>query len=234
MPYKSEAQRRLFHWLESQGKLSHAKVREYDKATKGKELPEYVKAKRKAFGGEVEAKAEARCPVCDYPLDEIPVALDAGEACPRCGFGNAKDVPHKAHGGMIHGKHARGGEVSCARCGAVHGYARGGKVPMRCAHCARNSALIGLSCALNCLLRQPFSCAFIRTQEENRAEKIQTRQQRLTHSQRLRQALFAPRAHHALGEIKQDQHRRPLHGVDIAPERTGQWREQRQYFQHHP
>ena len=135
MPYKSEAQRRLFHWLESQGKLSHAKVREYDKATKGKELPEYVKAKRKAFGGEVEAKPEARCPVCDYPLDEIPVALDAGEACPRCGFGNAKDVPHKAHGGMIHGKYARGGEVSCARCGAVHGYARGGKVPMRCAHC---------------------------------------------------------------------------------------------------
>ncbi len=101
MPYKSEAQRRLFHWLESQGKLAHSKVREYDVASRGKKLPEYVKPKRKAFGGEVEAKAGARCPVCDYPLDEIPLAVDAGESCPRCGFGSAKDVPHKAQGGEI-------------------------------------------------------------------------------------------------------------------------------------
>lgn len=134
MPYKSEAQRRLFHWLESQGKLAHSKVREYDVASRGKKLPEYVKPKRKAFGGEVEAKAGARCPVCDYPLDEIPLAVDAGESCPRCGFGSAKDVPRKASGGMVSG-YARGGEVSCARCGKVYGMARGGKAPMRCSHC---------------------------------------------------------------------------------------------------
>lgn len=118
MPYKSEAQRRLFHWLESQGKLAHSKVREYDVASRGKKLPEYVKPKRKAFGGEIAAKAGARCPVCDYPLDQIPVAMDAGEACPRCGFGNAKDVPQKARGGEVMDEtsyRARGGEMTPGR-----------------------------------------------------------------------------------------------------------------------
>lgn len=108
MPYKSQAQRRLFHHLAKQGKLSPEVVEEYDRESKGKKMPEYVK--RKAFGGEVEAKAGVHCPACDLPLDSAPVALDAGEGCPRCGYGDAKDVPHKAHGGMIHG-YAEGGEV---------------------------------------------------------------------------------------------------------------------------
>lgn len=112
MPYKSQAQRRLFHHLVKQGKLSPEVVEEYDRESKGKKMPEYVK--RKAFGGEVEAKAGTHCPACDLPLDSAPVALDAGEGCPRCGYGDAKDVPHKAHGGEVMEPttyRAHGGEV---------------------------------------------------------------------------------------------------------------------------
>ena len=111
MPYKSRAQQRLFHHLVSQGKLAPEVAHEYDVETKGKKIPQYVK--RKAFGGEVEAKEGVHCPACDYPLDSAPVAMDAGEGCPRCGFGSAKEVPHKARGGMIH-RYAEGGEVESA------------------------------------------------------------------------------------------------------------------------
>jgi hypothetical protein len=48
--------------------------------------------------------------------------MDAGEGCPRCGYGDAKDVPHKASGGEIQdvtAYRARGGEMSCAHCGSV-------------------------------------------------------------------------------------------------------------------
>jgi DNA-directed RNA polymerase subunit RPC12/RpoP len=120
MPYKSRAQQRLFHHLVSQGKLAPEVAEEYDEASKGKKIPQFVK--RKAFGGQVEAKEGVRCPACDYPLDSAPVALDAGEGCPRCGYGDAKDVPHKASGGEIQdvtAYRARGGEMSCAHCGSV-------------------------------------------------------------------------------------------------------------------
>ncbi len=46
MPYKSQAQRGMFHYLESQGKISKATVDEFDKASKGKKLPKKVKAKK--------------------------------------------------------------------------------------------------------------------------------------------------------------------------------------------
>lgn len=135
MPYKSEAQRRLFHWLAAQGKMPKSTVREYDVASKGKDLPEYVKGK--AFGGQVEAKSGTHCPACDYPLDAAPVAMDAGEGCPRCGYGTAKEVPHRAHGGIMHAmpkSHSgRGGEVMdstayCARGGGIPQYDLGGSV----------------------------------------------------------------------------------------------------------
>lgn len=38
-PYKSQAQRGKFHVLESQGKISPKVVDEFDKASKGKDLP---------------------------------------------------------------------------------------------------------------------------------------------------------------------------------------------------
>lgn len=45
MPYKSDAQRKKFHVLEAEGKISHKTVAEFDKASKGKKLPEHVKPK---------------------------------------------------------------------------------------------------------------------------------------------------------------------------------------------
>ena len=130
MPYKSRAQQRLFHHLVAQGKLAPEVVEEYDAASKGKKIPQFVK--RKAFGGQIEAQDGVRCPACDYPLDSIPVAMDAGEGCPRCGYGDAKDVPQKSKGGEIMdvtAYRARGGEMHCARCGSM--MAMGGYVPLK-------------------------------------------------------------------------------------------------------
>ena len=42
MPYKSDAQRKLFHALLKRGEIDKATVDEYDKASKGKDLPEKV------------------------------------------------------------------------------------------------------------------------------------------------------------------------------------------------
>lgn len=47
MPYKSKAQERLFHYLESKGKMKKSVVDEYDKNTDQEDLPE------KMFGGGV-------------------------------------------------------------------------------------------------------------------------------------------------------------------------------------
>jgi hypothetical protein len=48
MPFKSEAQRRLFHVLEARGEISPRKVREWEHATKDKgSLPYHVKKKKK-------------------------------------------------------------------------------------------------------------------------------------------------------------------------------------------
>jgi hypothetical protein len=123
------------HHLVSTGKLAPEVVKEYDRESKGRHLPEYVR--RKAFGGQVTAVHGTRCPACDYPLDQVPVALDAGEGCPRCGYGNAKDVPHHAQGGEVmdvtayraHGGEmyvplkAHGGEIlgGCPACGRAYG-----------------------------------------------------------------------------------------------------------------
>jgi len=46
MPYKSNAQRRKFHRLLAKNEISKTVVDEWDKASKGKKLPERVKAKK--------------------------------------------------------------------------------------------------------------------------------------------------------------------------------------------
>jgi hypothetical protein len=154
MPYKSQAQRRLFHHLVAQGKLAPEVAEEYDTASKGKKLPQHVK--RKAFGGQVSAKEGTHCPACDYPLDAIPVAMDAGEGCPRCGYGDAKDVPQRARGGEMLPKQgdevmepttyrARGGAVQPHGGGggmetASYAVAHGGEV---CPHCGYKMAMGG-------------------------------------------------------------------------------------------
>lgn len=42
MPYKSEAQRRYFHYAAKLGKIKASVVKEFDSASKGKKLPEHV------------------------------------------------------------------------------------------------------------------------------------------------------------------------------------------------
>ena len=47
MPYSSNAQRRYFHAALAKGEISKKTVDEYDKASKGKKLPEYANKKKK-------------------------------------------------------------------------------------------------------------------------------------------------------------------------------------------
>jgi hypothetical protein len=48
MPFKSEAQRRYFHWAKREGKISPKTVREWEEHTpEGKKLPERIHPKKK-------------------------------------------------------------------------------------------------------------------------------------------------------------------------------------------
>jgi hypothetical protein len=47
MPFKSNAQRRKFHILLEKNEISKTVVDEWDKASKGKKLPERVKPKKR-------------------------------------------------------------------------------------------------------------------------------------------------------------------------------------------
>lgn len=47
MPYKSDAQRKKFHAMLKRGEISKKTVDEFDRASKGKSLPERVKKKLK-------------------------------------------------------------------------------------------------------------------------------------------------------------------------------------------
>ncbi len=46
-PYKSDSQRRKFHAMAARGEMSKEKVKEWDKETGSKDLPEHVKKKCK-------------------------------------------------------------------------------------------------------------------------------------------------------------------------------------------
>lgn len=48
MPYKSQAQRRKFHAMKGRGEISGKTVAKYDSASKGKKLPEKVKAHKRS------------------------------------------------------------------------------------------------------------------------------------------------------------------------------------------
>lgn len=47
MPYKSDSQRKLFHVKLSRGEIKPSVVKEFDEASKGMKLPEYVNDKPK-------------------------------------------------------------------------------------------------------------------------------------------------------------------------------------------
>lgn len=51
MPYKSEAQRAKFHALLKEGKIKKEVVDEFDRASKGKKLPEKIGKKGKGVVG---------------------------------------------------------------------------------------------------------------------------------------------------------------------------------------
>lgn len=53
MPYKSNRQRKFFHYAESNGKMPKATVDEFDEASKGKDLPEHAAMGYYAQGGYV-------------------------------------------------------------------------------------------------------------------------------------------------------------------------------------
>lgn len=46
MPFKSNAQRKFFHAAEERGEISKKTVDEFDKSSKGRQLPEYVKGSK--------------------------------------------------------------------------------------------------------------------------------------------------------------------------------------------
>lgn len=48
MPYKSNAQRKAFHAKLKRGEISAAVVEEFDRASKGKKLPERSETRKKA------------------------------------------------------------------------------------------------------------------------------------------------------------------------------------------
>lgn len=50
MPYKSEKQRRFFHAAEARGDISEKTVKEFDKASKGRKLPEEKHMASKKYG----------------------------------------------------------------------------------------------------------------------------------------------------------------------------------------
>ena len=47
MPYKSAAQRAMFHILEKEGKISHKTVKEFDDASRGMRLAYHVAKHKK-------------------------------------------------------------------------------------------------------------------------------------------------------------------------------------------
>ena len=53
MPYKSAAQARLFHYLESKGEMPKKTVAKYDRMTEFEDLPERVKAAMGGIMGEI-------------------------------------------------------------------------------------------------------------------------------------------------------------------------------------
>lgn len=64
MPYKSKAQQRLFHYLESKGEIPKKTVSHYDKMTEFSDLPEHVKH---AMGGIISELADSE--LLEHPID---------------------------------------------------------------------------------------------------------------------------------------------------------------------
>lgn len=60
MPYVSKAQQRMFHYMESEGKMPKSTVSEFDEATDFSHLPERKKRKKMADGGTVKSDSQGQ------------------------------------------------------------------------------------------------------------------------------------------------------------------------------
>lgn len=110
MPYKSKAQARLFHHLESIGEMPKKTVSKYDKMTEFEDLPEHVK---KAMGGIIHELADSS--ILEHPVDTTGEPHTEGER------EEEHPMEYMAHGGKAH--YSKGGKVH-----GVHKMARGGQV----------------------------------------------------------------------------------------------------------
>jgi hypothetical protein len=102
MPYKSEAQRRYFHYLAKKGKISPETVNEFDDASRGEELP----PKKMASGGIVDDSGEDEDPII---TTRDAVVHETDEANKRAAIGSAShsfdstskfQPQYLAHGGF--------------------------------------------------------------------------------------------------------------------------------------
>jgi len=98
MPYASEAQRRKFHAMLERGEISEQTVKEWDKASKGKKLPERVKKKASYAQGQDPTGANAQettmsCAAFERVFFQLPPSGNAEELATRIA-----DFTHAAHG----------------------------------------------------------------------------------------------------------------------------------------
>lgn len=100
MPFKSKAQQRYFHYLESKGKMPKKTVNEFDEATDFEHLPE--KKTGYAYGGEVENYDEEMGEASEYD--------SAGEPHTEDKLEDEEPMEFMSHGGMAK-KMSRGGMV---------------------------------------------------------------------------------------------------------------------------
>lgn len=126
MPFKSKAQSKYFHYLESKGKMPKKTVHEFDEATDFHDLPEHVK---KAHGGRMYSEGgmvdhmqegEMRAP---HNEEEMP-DYDGNGAHYQMGDPmderNKEELPHFAHGGMVNYDYEMGNASEFDSSGEPH------------------------------------------------------------------------------------------------------------------
>lgn len=103
MPYSSKAQQRLFHYLESKGKMPKKTVQEYDHASDFEHLPEEADHGY-AHGGMVEESY-------DEEMGEAHDFDSSGEPHTDDEYEDEHPMEYMAHGGRVK-KMAKGGMVA--------------------------------------------------------------------------------------------------------------------------
>lgn len=93
MPYKSDAQRKFFHAAEERGGVPAKTVEEFDKASKGKKLPEH----KAGSGGKGHGDAYGDMTLPSPNRDEKPVS-DEGKHKTHGRPGSHEDTEKKRKG----------------------------------------------------------------------------------------------------------------------------------------